>query len=133
MIREGMRVLEVSYQKRYTDGAGFENKKYYYWTDNKDIKKGDVIGIEPNNYKTPEDKLKFKPSCMSINEQGYKNELVFTYINDEQGLYEVGEVSKGNCKNAYPYAMALKRCFDRVVLKKSKLACSGSSTSTSIE
>lgn len=59
MIREGMRVLEVSYQKRYTDGAGFENKKYYYWTDNKDIKKGDVIGIEPNNYKTPEDKLKF--------------------------------------------------------------------------
>ena len=30
MIREGMRVLEVSYQKRYTDGAGFKNKKYYY-------------------------------------------------------------------------------------------------------
>lgn len=70
-------------------------------------------------------KLKFKPSCMSINEQGYKNELVFTYINDEQGLYEVGEVSDKNCKNDYPYAMALKRCFDRVVLKNSKLAYNG--------
>lgn len=72
-----------------------------------------------------EEKLKFKPSCMSINENGYKNELVFTYINDEQGLYEVGEVSEKNCKNDYPYAMALKRCFDRVVLKNSKLAYSG--------
>lgn len=71
-----------------------------------------------------EKNLKFKPSCMSINEQGYKNELVFTYINDEQGLYEVGEVSDKNCKNEYPYAMALKRCFDRVVLKNSKLAYS---------
>lgn len=38
---------------------------------------------------------------------------------------EVGEVSQGNCKNSYPYAMALKRCFDRVVLKNSKLAYSG--------
>lgn len=72
-----------------------------------------------------EEKLKFRPSCVSINEMGYKNELVFTYINDEQGLYEVGEVSDRNCKNDYPYAMALKRCFDRVVLKNSKLAYSG--------
>lgn len=72
-----------------------------------------------------EDKLKFKPSCMSINEQGYKNELVFTYMNDEQGLYEVGEVSDKNCRNEYPYAMALKRCFDRVVLKNSRLAYNG--------
>lgn len=30
-----------------------------------------------------------------------------------------------NCKNEYPYAMALKRCFDRVVLKLSKLAYVG--------
>lgn len=72
-----------------------------------------------------EDKLKFKPSCMSVNENGYKNELVFTYINEEQGLYEVGEVSQSNCKNDYPYAMALKRCFDRVILKNSKLAFNG--------
>lgn len=72
-----------------------------------------------------EDNLKFKASCVTVNQSGYKNELVFTYINDEQGLYEVGEVSEKNCKNDYPYAMALKRCFDRVVLKNSKLAYSG--------
>jgi len=72
-----------------------------------------------------EDKLKFKPSSVVVNETGYKNELVYTYINDEQGIYEVGEVSDKNCRNDYPYAMALKRCFDRVVLKNSKLAFSG--------
>lgn len=71
------------------------------------------------------DKLKFKPSSVAVNETGYKNELVYTYINDEQGIYEVGEVSDKNCRNDYPYAMALKRCFDRVVLKNSKLAFSG--------
>lgn len=69
-----------------------------------------------------EDSKKFKPSCVSIEKEGYADSLVYTYVNDEQGLYEVGEVSKNNCKNSYPYAMALKRCFDRVVLKNSKLA-----------
>ena len=72
-----------------------------------------------------EEKLKFKPSCMSLDKEGYGNSLVFTYINDEQGIYEVGEVSINNCKNAYPYAMALKRCMDRVILKNCKLAYSG--------
>ena len=72
-----------------------------------------------------EEKLKFKPSCMSLDKEGYKNSLVYTYINDEQGIYEVGEVSVDNCKNAYPYAMALKRCMDRVILKNCKLAYSG--------
>lgn len=74
---------------------------------------------------TLEDKLKFNPECVTVNEMGYSNELVYTYINKEQGLYEVGEVSKENCKNSYPYAMALKRCFDRVVLKNCKLAFNG--------
>lgn len=69
--------------------------------------------------------LQFKPSCMSLDKDGYGGSLVYTYVNDKQGLYEVGEVSQGNCKNSYPYAMALKRCFDRVVLKNSKLAYSG--------
>ena len=69
--------------------------------------------------------LQFKPSCMSLDKDGYGGSLVYTYVNDKQGLYEVGEVSKANCKNSYPYAMALKRCFDRVVLKNSKLAYSG--------
>lgn len=72
-----------------------------------------------------EEKLKFKPECMSIDKDGYNNSLVFSYICPSQGIYEVGEVSKDNCKNDYPYAMALKRCFDRVVLKNSKIAYNG--------
>lgn len=69
-----------------------------------------------------EDKFKFNPDNVTVDKEGYNDALVYTYINKEQGLYEVGEVSKSNCKNSYPYAMALKRCFDRVVLKNSKLA-----------
>ena len=74
---------------------------------------------------TLEEKLKFNPECVAIDTNGYKGELVFHYCNKEQGIYEVGEVSTENCKNEYPYAMALKRCFDRVVLKNSKLAYAG--------
>lgn len=74
---------------------------------------------------TLEEKLKFRPDCMSIDKDGYNNSLVFTYVCSEQGIYEVGEVSKDNCKNDYPYAMALKRCMDRVILKNSKIAYSG--------
>ncbi|MGN1298130.1 MAG: hypothetical protein ACI4VH_06950 [Clostridia bacterium] len=73
------------------------------------------------NDKLEQDK-KFNPKCVTVDKEGYGNTLVYTYINEEQGLYEVGEVSKENCKNAYPNAMALKRCFDRVVLKNSRLA-----------
>lgn len=69
-----------------------------------------------------EEKKRFNPENVTIDKEGYGNTLVYTYCDKEQGLYEVGEVSKENCKNAYPYAMALKRCFDRVVLKNSKLA-----------
>lgn len=72
-----------------------------------------------------ENELKFKPSCLSIDKEGFSNSLVYTYINDQQGIYEVGEVSASNCKNSYPYAMALKRCMDRVILKNCKLAYSG--------
>ena len=72
----------------------------------------------------PTDK-RFKPSCVTLTETGYNDSLVYTYSNDEQGIYEVGEVSSKNCTNAYPYAMALKRCMDRVILKSSKLAYSG--------
>ncbi len=69
-----------------------------------------------------EEKKRFNPESVLLDKEGYADTLVYTYINKEQGLYEVGEVSKSNCKNAYPYAMALKRCFDRVVLKNSRLA-----------
>lgn len=73
-----------------------------------------------------DDELKFKPECMSLDKEGYKNSLVFTYNCPEQGIYEVGEVNSENLKNGgYPYAMALKRCMDRVILKNSKIAYSG--------
>lgn len=68
---------------------------------------------------------KFRPECVSVNENGYGGALVFIYVCPEQGIYEVGEVTPKNCKNEYPYAMALKRCFDRVVLKQCKLAYYG--------
>jgi len=72
-----------------------------------------------------EQKLKFKPECLSVDKDGFANSLVYIYNCPEQGIYEVGEVNNANCKNAYQYAMALKRCFDRVVLKLSKLAFYG--------
>ena len=68
---------------------------------------------------------KFKPECVSYTENGWSGSLVYTYCSTEQGLFEVGEVSSKNCKIDYPYAMALKRMFDRVVLKLSKLAYAG--------
>ena len=72
----------------------------------------------------PEEK-RFRAECMSLDKDGYAGSLVFTYICPDQGIYEVGEVSKANCTNAYPYAMALKRCMDRVILKNSRLAYDG--------
>lgn len=71
------------------------------------------------------EKDKFNPDCVSVDKTGYGDSLVFTYTNKQQGLYEVGEASAQNCKNAYPYAMAYKRLFDRVVLKICKLAFDG--------
>lgn len=67
----------------------------------------------------------FKPECVTRELPGYGGALVYTYCCPEQGIYEVGEVTSTNCKNEYPYAMALKRMYDRVVLKLSKLAYSG--------
>ena len=63
------------------------------------------------------------PKCFTLDKEGYANSLVYTYCDED--TYEVGEFNSINGKNAYPYAMAFKRCFDRVVLKKSKLAYSG--------
>lgn len=66
---------------------------------------------------------KVKPNCFVLDKEGYNGSLVYTYVDED--TFEVGEVSPENCKNSYPYAMALKRCFDRVVLKKSRLAYAG--------
>ena len=82
------------------------------------------------------DELKFNPKCIKYfcNDETYtntyNNSLIFEYDsskmeNDKQRIFEIGEVSKDNCTNDYPYAMALKRCMDRVILKNSKLAYSG--------
>lgn len=67
---------------------------------------------------------KFKPEAYSvIYDSDYTKGLLAIY--NDGSLIEYGEVSPANCKNAYPWAMLLKRVFDRVVLKKSKLAYAG--------
>ena len=82
------------------------------------------------------EELKFNPKCIryySNNEDygiTYNDSLIFEYDSsrleeDKQKIFEIGEVSSKNCTNDYPYAMALKRCMDRVILKNSKLAYSG--------
>lgn len=76
--------------------------------------------LKINDKLDSKDKFYAKNLTKTILENG---SLIYEYNDGE--LYEVGEVSKENCKNAYPFAMAFKRCFDRVVLKKSKLAFYG--------
>lgn len=49
--------------------------------------------------------------------------VVYEYNDGE--LYQVGEASPKNCQMGYPWAMAQKRCYDRVVLAKSKLSYYG--------
>jgi hypothetical protein len=71
-----------------------------------------------------DEKDKFKPSSVKM-EKDENNLKVMSYINDEQGIYEFGEISDKNCRNAYPYAMLLKRLQDRVILKNSKIAFDG--------
>ena len=81
------------------------------------------------------DELKFNPDCVRYyysdsDSKTYNDSLIFEYDSsklgdDKQRIFEIGEVSSKNCTNDYPYAMALKRCMDRVILKNSKLAYSG--------
>ena len=72
-----------------------------------------------------DEEKRFRPECVEIDKDGYGGSLVFIYCCKEQGIFEIGEVSRGNCTNEYKYAMALKRCIDRVILKNSRLAYSG--------
>lgn len=72
----------------------------------------------------------FKADCVSEPIEYTYNGIsglrqVYKEIGDGTNLYEVGEISIENLKNAYPFAMLFKRVFDRVVLKKSKLAYFG--------
>ena len=48
--------------------------------------------------------------------------LRMEYRDPRDGMFEVGEISVANCKNDYPFAMLLKRTFDRVVKRKAKLS-----------
>lgn len=48
--------------------------------------------------------------------------LRMEYRDPRDGMFEVGEISTSNCKNEYPFAMLLKRTFDRVVKRKAKLS-----------
>jgi len=72
-----------------------------------------------------EPELKFKPSSVSFVKDTGNKEKVLSYVNEEQGVYEFGEISADNCKNDYPYAMVLKRLMDRVILKNSKVGFFG--------
>tara|TARA_R110000782_G_scaffold262188_1_gene354141 strand:+ start:1873 stop:2673 length:801 start_codon:yes stop_codon:yes gene_type:complete len=70
-------------------------------------------------------KMKFSPDSVSfVKDEGEKNK-VMSYSNEEQGVYEFGEISPKNCMNDYPYAMVLKRLMDRVILKNSKVGFFG--------
>lgn len=79
--------------------------------------------LKINDKATEEDQV--KAECFSVDKEGFGGSLVYTYCCPKQKIYEVGEVSKANCSNNYYYAMAFKRCFDRVVLKISKIAYAG--------
>lgn len=84
------------------------------------------------NDRLPAEK-RFKPECITIDKDGYNGSLVFIYNCSSQGVFEVGEVSKSNCHIEYLYAIGLKRCMDRVILKNSKLAYSGIYSETESE
>lgn len=131
--------IEVWQSPKYIEGRNkakelIESKKYNltegdFWILMNETKTGKMgysgLIISHNGCLKINDKLdkKISPDGFSVSINGYNNSLVYTYKDEE--IYEVGEVSKDNCTNAYPYAIAFKRCFDRAVLKKCKLAYAG--------
>ena len=64
-----------------------------------------------------------KPECFRVTANGFGGSLVYEYV--DETTYQVGEVSNMNCTHPYPYAMAFKRCYDRVVLEKSAASTHG--------
>lgn len=52
---------------------------------------------------------------------GGKEGFYMTYRDERDGMFEIGEITTDSCKNDYPYAMLLKRTFDRVVKRKANL------------
>ena len=47
--------------------------------------------------------------------------MYMTYRDTRDGMFEIGEITTNSCKNEYPFAMLLKRTFDRVVKRKANL------------
>ena len=131
--------IEVWQSPKYIEARNkaielIESKKYGlsegdFWILMNEIKSGKMgytgLIISHNGCLKINDNIenKINPNNFKAEMNGYNNSLTYTYCDDE--VFEVGEVSKENCTNAYPYAMALKRCFDRAVLKKCKLAYAG--------
>lgn len=76
---------------------------------------------------------KFDTKYLILEHKTFNNVENILFIYNSPELYEVGEVSSKNCQNDYPYAMALKRCFDRVVLKLNKIAYEGIYSDSEIE
>lgn len=70
----------------------------------------------------PEDN-RIKPECFHRYENVFNGSLIYEYV--DENTYQVGEVSSMNCSHPWPYAMAFKRCYDRVVLEKTALSASG--------
>ena len=77
-------------------------------------------GMKIINDNLPKEK-QVKAGCFSIPVMSeYKKDCMYMYYQDEETM-EFGEISTDNCKNAYPYAMLYKRCYDRVVKDKAKM------------
>ena len=64
-----------------------------------------------------------KPECFRRSENVFGGSLIYEYV--DETTYQVGEVSSLNCNHPWPYAMAFKRCYDRVVLEKTALSAAG--------
>jgi hypothetical protein len=73
---------------------------------------------------TLDDNLKFNQAYCSDPTPTHFNGvdgMKIEYRDKRDGMIEYGEISTKNCKNDYPFAMLLKRVFDRVVKRKANL------------
>lgn len=61
--------------------------------------------------------LKVKFEKPEIIERDVNSGVIVLLVSTVDGEWTYGEVSKANCKNAYPWAMAEKRAKDRLILK----------------
>ena len=81
-------------------------------------------GLLKINNILPEDKRFMEEYCSDPIPFEYagKKGLLMIYRDKRDGMLEIGEIAGDNCKNSYPYAMLLKRTFDRVVKRKADLS-----------